>query len=87
MARKVNMWIRPHNTQPGGASVNILQFAASTPNIGPYMEYVHRSEAKPEAWYKPNFAIKNGAIALPTGPGMGLEFDPDFIKKATVVRA
>jgi L-alanine-DL-glutamate epimerase-like enolase superfamily enzyme len=86
MARKANMWICPHNTQTGAASVNILQFAASTPNIGPYMEYVHRSEAKPELWYKPNFAIKNGVIALPTGPGMGLEFDPDFIKKATVVK-
>jgi L-alanine-DL-glutamate epimerase-like enolase superfamily enzyme len=87
MARKVNMWICPHNTQTGAASVNILQFAASTPNIGPYMEYVHRSEAKPESWYKPNFAIKNGVIPLPTGPGMGLEFDPDFVKKATIVRA
>jgi L-alanine-DL-glutamate epimerase-like enolase superfamily enzyme len=87
MARKVNMWICPHNTQTGAASVNILQFAASTPNIGPYMEYVHRSEAKPESWYKPNFTIKNGAIALPAGPGMGLEFDPDFVRKATVVRA
>jgi L-alanine-DL-glutamate epimerase-like enolase superfamily enzyme len=87
MARKANMWICPHNTQTGAASVNILHFAASTPNIGPYMEYVHRSEAKPESWYKPNFAIKNGAIPLPAGPGMGLEFDPDFVKKATVVRA
>jgi L-alanine-DL-glutamate epimerase-like enolase superfamily enzyme len=87
MARKANMWICPHNTQTGAASVNILQFAASTPNIGPYMEYVHRSEAKAEPWYKPNFAIRNGVIALPTGPGMGLEFDPDFIKKATIVRS
>jgi L-alanine-DL-glutamate epimerase-like enolase superfamily enzyme len=87
MARKANMWICPHNTQTGAASVNILQFAASTPNIGPWMEYVHRSEAKPESWYKPNFAIRNGVIPLPTGPGMGLEFDPDFVRKATVVKA
>jgi L-alanine-DL-glutamate epimerase-like enolase superfamily enzyme len=87
MARKANLWICPHNTQTGAASVNILQFAASTPNIGPWMEYVHRSEAKPESWYKPNFAIKNGVIPLPPGPGMGLEFDPDFIKKATVVKS
>jgi L-alanine-DL-glutamate epimerase-like enolase superfamily enzyme len=86
MARKANMWICPHNTQTGAASVNILQFAAATPNIGPYMEYVHRSEAKPESWYKPNFAIKNGVIPLPAGPGMGLEFDQDFIRKAAVVK-
>jgi L-alanine-DL-glutamate epimerase-like enolase superfamily enzyme len=85
MARKANMWICPHNTQTGAASVNILTFAASTPNIGPYMEYVWRAPAKKEPWYTPNFEIKNGVIPLPTGPGLGLEFDPDFVKKAKTV--
>ncbi|HXK05682.1 MAG TPA: mandelate racemase/muconate lactonizing enzyme family protein [Verrucomicrobiae bacterium] len=87
MARKANMWICPHNTQTGAASVNILHFAASTPNIGPYMEYVSRGPAKNESWYAPNFEIRNGVIPLPEGPGLGLEFDPDFLKKATVVKA
>ena len=87
MARKRNLWICPHNTQTGAASVNILQFAAATPNIGPYMEYVWRAPHKKEAWYSPNFEIRNGVIPLPPGPGMGLEFDPDFLKKATLVKA
>jgi len=86
MARKRNLWICPHNTQTGAASVNILTFAASTPNIGPFMEYVWRAPHKKEPWYAPNFEIRNGVIPLPTGPGLGLEFDPDFIKKATVIR-
>lgn len=86
MARKANLWICPHNTQTGAASVNILHFAATTPNIGPYMEYVHRGPAKKESWYAPNFEIRNGVIPVPTGPGLGLEFDPDFLKKATVVK-
>jgi L-alanine-DL-glutamate epimerase-like enolase superfamily enzyme len=85
MARKANMWICPHNTQTGAASVNILQFASTTPNIGPFMEYVSRGPAKRESWYTPNFEIRNGVIPVPSGPGMGLEFDPDFLKKATVV--
>ena len=86
MARKANMWICPHNTQTGAASVNILQFAATTPNIGPYMEYVWRNPPKKESWYSPNFEIGNGVLPVPTGPGMGLEFDPDFVKNATVVK-
>ncbi len=86
MARKANMWICPHNTQTGAASVNILHFAATTPNIGPYMEYVHRGPEKKESWYSPNFEIRNGVIPVPTGPGLGLEFDPDFVKKATLVK-
>ena len=86
MARKANLWICPHNTQTGAASVNILNFAATTPNIGPYMEYVWRAPQKPESWYAPNFEIRNGVIPLPPGPGLGLEFDAEFIKKATVVK-
>jgi L-alanine-DL-glutamate epimerase-like enolase superfamily enzyme len=85
MARKAGMWICPHNTQTGAASVNILQFAASTPNIGPWMEYVWRAPQKKQAWFSPNFEIRDGVIPLPPGPGMGLEFDPDFLKKATPI--
>jgi L-alanine-DL-glutamate epimerase-like enolase superfamily enzyme len=85
MARKVNMWICPHDTQTGAATVNILQFAATTPNIGPFMEYVSRKEPKKQSWYSPNFDIKNGVLPVPTGPGMGLQFDPDFVKSATVI--
>jgi L-alanine-DL-glutamate epimerase-like enolase superfamily enzyme len=85
MARKAGMWICPHNTQTGAGSVNILQFAATTPNVGPWMEYVSRGPAKKESWYAPNFEIKDGVIPVPTGPGLGLEFDPDFIKGAMVV--
>ncbi len=85
MARKANLWICPHNTQTGAASVNILQFAATTPNIGPWMEYVSRGPAKKESWYTPNFEIKDGMIPVPSGPGMGLAFDPDFLKTAKVV--
>jgi L-alanine-DL-glutamate epimerase-like enolase superfamily enzyme len=86
MASKVNMWICPHNTQTGAASVNILQFAASTPNVAPWMEYVHRDAPKKESWYSPSFEIKNGAIPVPTGPGLGLQFDADYLKKATAIR-
>ena len=86
MARNVNMWICPHNTQIGAATVNILQFAATTPNIGPFMEYVSRKPPKQEPWYSPNFDIKDGVIPVPPGPGMGLAFDPDFLKNATVIK-
>ena len=86
MARKANMWICPHDTQTGAASVNILQFAATIPNIGPWMEYVSRKPPKKESWYSPNFEIKNGVIPVPTGPGMGLEFAPDFFKNATTIK-
>ena len=42
--------------------------------------------ARRQAVAPPNFEIENGVIPVPTGPGMGLEFDPDFVKNAAVVK-
>jgi L-alanine-DL-glutamate epimerase-like enolase superfamily enzyme len=50
------------------------------------MEYVSRKPPKKQAWYSPNFDIKDGVIPVPPGPGLGLEFDPDFLKNASVIK-
>ena len=85
IAEKLGKVITPHNTQTGVASVNILQFASCTKNIGPYMEYPWRAPQDPPTWYKPEFKIVGGKIKVPTTPGMGLEIDPEYLAKATVV--
>ena len=85
MARQARMWIVPHNTQTDAAACNILQFASAIPNIGPYMEFPFRGPRKPASWYSPNFEIRNGVIKVPEGPGLGVEFDPDWLKKAVRV--
>jgi L-alanine-DL-glutamate epimerase-like enolase superfamily enzyme len=87
IAAKHKATIVPHNTQTGATSVNILQFASAVPNIGTHMEYPHRGIAKKASWYTPHFVIKNGFIDVPTTPGLGIEFDPSYMKNAEVVRA
>ncbi|MDR2936350.1 MAG: mandelate racemase/muconate lactonizing enzyme family protein [Rikenellaceae bacterium] len=77
--------IVPHNTQTGAVSVNILQFASCTPNAQPYMEYPWRAPRQTPSWYKPDFRIVDGKIKVPKTPGMGIDFDPDYLAKATVV--
>ena len=42
IAAQLGKTIVPHNTQTGVSSVNILQFASFTKNIGPLMEYPWR---------------------------------------------
>ncbi len=85
MARQARMWIVPHNTQTDAAAVNILQFASAIPNIGPYMEFPCRGPQKAPSWYRPHFEIRNGVIKTPSGPGLGVEFDPDWLRKAVRV--
>ena len=85
IAEKLGKTIVPHNTQTGATSVNILQFASCTRNTGPFMEYPWRAPQKTPGWYQPDFKITAGKIKVPTAPGMGLEIDPDFLAKSTVL--
>jgi L-alanine-DL-glutamate epimerase-like enolase superfamily enzyme len=85
IAERLGKTIVPHNTQTDVTSVNILQFASCTRNIGDYMEYPWRRPQETPTWYKPDFKIVNGNIKVPTGPGMGLEIDPDYLKTAKVI--
>jgi L-alanine-DL-glutamate epimerase-like enolase superfamily enzyme len=86
MAEEAGMQIVPHNTQTGPSGCNILHFASCTRNIGPYMEYPFRGGAQTQSWYTPQLVIKNGVIPVPKGPGMGVDFDPDYIAKTEVIR-
>jgi L-alanine-DL-glutamate epimerase-like enolase superfamily enzyme len=31
--------------------------------------------------------VRNGVLKVPTGPGLGVEIDPDYLKKAQVIKA
>ncbi|MCX6596315.1 MAG: mandelate racemase/muconate lactonizing enzyme family protein [Acidobacteria bacterium] len=85
MAAKANMPIVPHNTQTDAAACKIMQFAAAIPNIGPFMEFPWREEPKPASWYTPNFVVRGGAVKVPATPGLGVEFDADYLKTARVL--
>ncbi|MBK9167695.1 MAG: mandelate racemase/muconate lactonizing enzyme family protein [Bryobacterales bacterium] len=82
MAREAGLPITPHNTQTGASSGNILQFASVIPNTGPYMEYPWRRPPKQESWFTPHFDVAGGAVPVPKGPGLGVEIDPDYLRKA-----
>ena len=85
MAAKVNMKIVPHNTQIDAAGSKMLNFAAAIPNIGSFMEFPHREQPRPASWYTPNLRIAGGMLPVPTGPGLGVDFDPDYLKQARIV--
>ncbi len=85
IAEKFGRTIVPHNTQTGHTSVNLLQFASCTRNQGAFMEYPWRALQKSASWYQPDFRIQNGRIRVPDTPGMGVAFDPDYIRGATVI--
>lgn len=87
MAEKYGRKITPHNTQTGAGATNMLHFCAATENIGDLMEFAWRAPRKPESWYGPFLDVVDGVIPVPTGPGLGVEIDPEYLRKAELVGA
>lgn len=84
LAAAARMDITPHAPQPGIHAASMLHFASATPNLGRFQEF--RAEyQKPESWFRPNMEVRNSLVKVPTGPGLGLTIDPDFLKKAEQV--
>jgi L-alanine-DL-glutamate epimerase-like enolase superfamily enzyme len=71
MAAQAGMKIVPHMSGEGTGSIDVLQFASFTPNMGPFQEYKGNIE-QTGLWYDPPLRLKNGAINVPAGPGLGI---------------
>ncbi|MDP3069387.1 MAG: mandelate racemase/muconate lactonizing enzyme family protein [Opitutaceae bacterium] len=84
MAAAAGMPVVPHMSGGGLGYVDVVQFAAFTPNIGPFMEF--KGNAKfPVACDSSSLKCENGQVRCPTGPGWGLKVDPDFVRAAKPV--
>ncbi len=81
MAAERGIGIAPHNPKIGAEEAHLLQFVASVPNLEGLQEYNGRAKA-PESWYSPQLIVKNGALEVPTGPGLGITIDPEVLRKA-----
>ena len=85
MAAEAGMTVVPHMSGAGVGYVDVLHFASCTPNIGAFHEY-KGGLAKTGPWYDPPLRLKNGAINVPTGPGLGITDDADILRDAKPVQ-
>jgi L-alanine-DL-glutamate epimerase-like enolase superfamily enzyme len=78
----------PHISSTGLGYVYMMHFVSAIPNSGPFHEFKEFNNDLP--YHCPTSSLRsdaNGVIQVPTGPGFGVDIDPDFIRKATVVTA
>ena len=76
----------PHMSGGGLGNVYNIQFVSALPNAGEHHEFKEiganiRFECKTSS-----LKIANGKIKVPTGPGFGVDFDPEWIAKHQPVR-
>ena len=83
-AAQQDISVMPHSPKVGAEASAVLHYASIVPNLGPFQEY--RGEyISPEPWYIPSFTIQDGAVSVPTGSGLGVEYDPQIWREATVL--
>jgi L-alanine-DL-glutamate epimerase-like enolase superfamily enzyme len=70
----------------GFGFVYMLHFASCVPRIGPWQEYKKGLETYAQ-WFDPPLKMIDGAITVPTGPGVGIADPKEILKGAEVVRA
>ena len=68
----------------GFGFVYMLHFASCTPDIGRYQEYKQGIERYRD-WFDPPLRIKDGALSVPAGPGVGIADIRDLLKEAKPV--
>jgi len=85
MAALRDMPATPH-LSGGFGFVYMLHYASCVPNIGPWQEY-KQGVKEFGAWFDPALRITDGAISVPTAPGLGLADPKEIVKDAKVVEA
>lgn len=75
--------IIPHNTRPTFSTAASLQFLASIPNMGPFLEYPDLDGFRELlALVRNDIVFRDGWLTIPTAPGLGMEVDAAAVRRA-----
>ena len=84
MAESMGMLCTPHMSGSGIGYVNVLHFASFTKNAGPHQEFKGETNI-PCHSETSSLRCVDGFVDCPTGSGMGVEIDPDFVRQARLM--
>jgi L-alanine-DL-glutamate epimerase-like enolase superfamily enzyme len=59
----------------------MMHFVSAVPNAGPYHEFKGFNKEIPLECPTSSLGSEDGIIKVPTGPGLGVEIDPAYIKQ------
>ncbi|HEX4949353.1 MAG TPA: enolase C-terminal domain-like protein [Blastocatellia bacterium] len=76
-----------HMSGGGLGYLYVAHFASVVKNCGPHQEYKGEDDVLPVSCDSSSLKSEKGMLKVPTGPGLGITIDPDFVAKAQLVRA
>jgi L-alanine-DL-glutamate epimerase-like enolase superfamily enzyme len=82
MAAKAGMPCVPHSANLSMVTVFTLHMMGAIPNAGPYIEFSIEPTPWTEGLYAPALEVHEGKVAIPDGPGWGVEINPAWLGRA-----
>lgn len=85
MAQAAGINCTPHMSGNGLGYLYVLHFASFIHNCGAHQEFKGGDDKVPFVCPTSTLKAVNGKMTVPTGPGLGIEIDPDFLKQSVKV--
>ena len=85
MARRAGLTVTAHSANLSLVTVFALHLAGAIPNAGPYVELsIEGPEYYPwqDGLFSPALVARDGKVAIPGGPGWGVEIEPAWLARA-----
>jgi len=82
MAAEKGMPCTPHCANTSLIAVFTLHLLGAIPNAGPFMEHSIEPTPWTEGLFSPALKVRDGALAIPDGPGWGVEISRAWLEKA-----
>jgi L-alanine-DL-glutamate epimerase-like enolase superfamily enzyme len=87
MAEALGKTCVPHISGSGLGYLYMMHFVSALPNAGPYHEFKGFNREIPVECPTSPLVSEEGRVKVPTGPGLGLTIDPEYIKKHQILKA
>ncbi len=85
MAHALGKKCVPHISGSGLGYLYMMHFVSAIPNAGPYHEFKGFNKQIPVECSTSSLASEDGVVTVPSGPGLGVDIDPDYIAKHKLV--
>jgi L-alanine-DL-glutamate epimerase-like enolase superfamily enzyme len=86
MAHALDKSCIPHISGSGLGYLYMMHFVSALPNAGPYHEFKGFNKEIPFNCETSDLTVHDGKIKVPTGPGSGIDIDPDFVDQHQLVK-
>ena len=81
MAAELDKQCVPHISGSGLGYLYMMHYVSALPNAGPYHEFKGFNRTIPLECSTSSLTSDQGRVTVPTGPGLGVDVDPEYIAK------